>query len=663
MRSSTLLLITIFLILSATGNAIEVEGDVWGVWTPDHNPYLVVGEVRVPRESTLTIEPGVFVDFQGHYKFIVDSLATLLAVGTETDSIYFTSDDTLTGWHGIRFIWADEGCQLSYCRIEYGKAQGPGSDDSGGGVHCTHSSITISNNTFRYNFATRNGGGLCLSDSSHATATDNLFASNTAYRGAGMRCIRFSLATVSGNLFTKNHGYDTAGGLSCSYSDAVVTSNVFEENSARFGGGINIRHCAPTIVNNLVENNQATFGGGMNCRYSQATIENNIISSNFADQGGGIYSGRSNLTIRDNVISNNSAIQGGAAYFENSSSYIEDNSIAFNSAEQRGGGFYWASSFESTIRNTILWGDIAPEGSEIYHSYGSNPTVTYCDVQGGWPGIGNIDADPIFMGPEKEDFYLRWRSRCIDTGDPFLTDPDGTRSDIGAFYFNQDVDGIIELYPHDTPIVIPPEGGDIIYDGWVFNFLGHPRSADIWMFAFVPETGQYGPIHLYENVRLPSDSLGMNHITEHVPGVAPAGEYVFVSYVGDYPTIIDSSYFYFTKSGSVGGVIAPWFEGEGWFKELSSAESNLPTDYALSQNYPNPFNATTTINYQLPADGYVKLEAYNTLGQKVATLADSKQQAGYRSVVWDASEFSSGIYFYKLTAGDFKETKKVMLIK
>jgi hypothetical protein len=65
----------------------------------------------------------------------------------------------------------------------------------------------------------------------------------------------------------------------------------------------------------------------------------------------------------------------------------------------------------------------------------------------------------------------------------------------------------------------------------------------------------------------------------------------------------------------------------------------------------------------LPVHSHVKLEVYNTLGQKVATLVDSKQQAGYRSVVLDASEVSSGLYFYKLTAGDFTETKRMMLVK
>jgi hypothetical protein len=665
-RSSTLLLISIFLILSATGNAIEVEGDVWGVWTPDHNPYLVVGEVRVPPESTLTIEPGVLVNFQGHFKFMVDSTATLTAIGTEGDSIIFTTDDPSTGWRGIRFFKSNSSSQLSYCRIEYGKATGTLPDKNGGAVFCYQSGITISHNRITLNSAEGDGGGVFSESCSSLTISDNLIIENSAESGHG------------GGIFSEH----------C--DDLSIINNTISDNSALRGGAIQcVRNINVTVRDNTVNGN-STLNSGAGIRFQAVTdalISRNLVFGNWTlnepgGNGAGIYTrncGRDVIVSGNIVTENVAAGRGGGFFCRNARTTLINNSAAGNSAAL-GGGIACREYAHPLLVNTILWSDSAGSGPEIcLLNMNSDPctlSIAYCDVDGGMSGVridpgcvlnrgeGNLVDDPIFVDPHRYDLNLRWRSPCIDAGDPYLPlDPDGTRSDIGAFYFNQDVDGIIELYPHDTPIVIPPEGGDIIYDGWVFNFLGHPRSTDIWMFAFVPETGQYGPIHLYENVRLPNDSLGMNHITEHLPGVAPAGEYVFVSYVGDYPTIIDSSYFYFTKSASVGGVIAPWLEGEGWFKELSSAESNLPTDYALSQNYPNPFNATTTINYQLPADGYVKLEAYNTLGQKVATLADSKQQAGYRSVIWDASEFSSGIYFYKLTAGDFKETKKVMLIK
>jgi len=590
MRALLRLFVVAVVFFPLTGYATDVSGYQWGTWTRENSPYNVVGQIRVPPESTLVIEPGVVVNFRGHYRFKVDSSATLLAVGTETDSIYFTTDDTATGWHGIRFIYADSSSHISFCRLEYGKAIGnwPHPDAGGGAIYCGYSSPIISDNTIINNWAEVAGGGIYCYHSS-PEISNNTIGDNWAAHGGGISCRYDSNPTISGNSISGN----SAGG---------------------YGGGIYCRSSsAPLIIANMISGNSAGTGGGIYCWYwSHPPIINNTISGNSASGwGGGIFCHRSS----------------------------------------------------PTITNTILWGDTAPNSPEIYVG-NTNTIVIYCDVQGGWEGLGNIDADPLFVGAETADFHLRWRSPCIDSGDPSLTDPDGTRSDIGAFYFNQDVDGIVELYPRNTPIVIPPEGGEVVYDGWVFNFLGQPGRADIWTYAFVPEVGQYGPINLRENIYVPADSFGIDDITQHVPGDAPGGDYVFVAYVGDYPnTIIDSSYFYFTKSGSVSCEMAGWFEGDEWQKESDLAESNLPSAYALSQNYPNPFNATTTIQYQLAEDGQVVLDVCNLFGQKVATLVDGRQGAGYKSVSWDASSVSSGLYFYRLSAGDYTETRRMMVVK
>ena len=136
MKTSAILLLVGVFLLPSRVLATDVSGEQWGTWTKQNSPYNVIGEVRIPPESTLVIEPGVLVNFKGHYKFIVDSLATLLAVGTETDSIYFTTEDTATGWHGVRFLYADNNSQITFSRLEYGKATGEWPDNHGGAVYC-----------------------------------------------------------------------------------------------------------------------------------------------------------------------------------------------------------------------------------------------------------------------------------------------------------------------------------------------------------------------------------------------------------------------------------------------------------------------------------------------------------------------------------------------
>ena len=90
---------------------------------------------------------------------------------------------------------------------------------------------------------------------------------------------------------------------------------------------------------------------------------------------------------------------------------------------------------------------------------------------------------------------------------------------------------------------------------------------------------------------------------------------------------------------------------------------NLPTEFRLSQNYPNPFNPSTMINYTLPASSRVVLKVYDVLGREVRTLVDQYQAGGYYNVVFDASNLPSGLYFYRINAGTYSATKKLMLVK
>lgn len=114
--------------------------------------------------------------------------------------------------------------------------------------------------------------------------------------------------------------------------------------------------------------------------------------------------------------------------------------------------------------------------------------------------------------------------------------------------------------------------------------------------------------------------------------------------------------------------LAPEFSGGSVSLSSRAPNAALPTDFALSQNVPNPFNPTTDISFALPKDAKVSLEIYNVLGQHVKTLVDDYMRAGQQTVSWDGTDVTgrtvaSGVYFYKLNANEFSQTKKMMMLK
>ena len=113
----------------------------------------------------------------------------------------------------------------------------------------------------------------------------------------------------------------------------------------------------------------------------------------------------------------------------------------------------------------------------------------------------------------------------------------------------------------------------------------------------------------------------------------------------------------YTVNGS-GGLRAYSFSGY-----VGIAKTGHPGSYHLDQNYPNPFNPVTVINYQLPDDSEVELSIHDISGRKITTLINDRQLSGYHTAKWNASPLPSGVYFYRLQAGDFVETKKMVLMK
>jgi len=489
-------------------------GDVSGIWTQANSPYNINGEITIPNDSTLTIEPGVEIVFTGHYKFNVQG--RLLAIGTETDTIVFTINDTtgfhnLTipdgGWHGIRFIGtpsSNDWSKIVYCKLQYGKA------NTGAGYY------------------DRLGGALCA-NINKLLVSHCMFRNNTTY---------------------STDIYVTGGGAIAIFSNPIIEFCEFTENRSSWAAAICIwdSNIHPLIKNNYFHHNlgHGTIDigswGGSN---TSPVLINNVIANNHSNEcatpdGHGIIhfsNGGGKTVLINNTIVNNTCDGPGGAIFTN---------------------YYSATPL---LINNIIYGNTP---AQVRLDVSSGLDFYNCLIEGGKEGFSGatftgtyqncIDADPQIVG--LNDYHLQNTSPCIGAGIDSIQ--------IGASWF-------------------------------------------------------YSPPNCYYGSIRPN----------------PAG-----------------------SMPDIGACESP----EG----IVGVEENLsvyPTEYALSQNYPNPFNPSTTIKYSVPELSFVTIKFYDVLGSEVATLVNEEKPVGTYEVNWNATNLPSGVYFYRLQAGDFVQTRKMILLK
>ena len=106
-----------------------------------------------------------------------------------------------------------------------------------------------------------------------------------------------------------------------------------------------------------------------------------------------------------------------------------------------------------------------------------------------------------------------------------------------------------------------------------------------------------------------------------------------------------------------------WSDSSSLSTGINQLNQELPKKFSLSQNYPNPFNPSTKIKFTLPKPESVKIEVYNVIGQKVQTLLNKPMSAGYHELEFNGQNLSSGIYLYRIEAGEWKDVKKMILIR
>lgn len=218
----------------------------------------------------------------------------------------------------------------------------------------------------------------------------------------------------------------------------------------------------------------------------------------------------------------------------------------------------------------------------------------------------------------------------------------------------------VTLTPVNPPIIIPIGGGTFSFLVQITNNGTGPQTFDAWTEAVLPNGSTYGPILLRTGLTLPGGGALNRTLNQNVPGSAPAGAYTLCCKTGLYPaTVYASDDFPFTKAGVDASAAGEWF-CLGWDAFITEV---VPADYFLAQNAPNPFNPTTAISFGLSQSGHTELQVFDLLGRQVMELHNGYLQAGNYTFEFDASQLSSGVYFYTLNSGDFTASKKMLLVK
>jgi hypothetical protein len=287
---------------------------------------------------------------------------------------------------------------------------------------------------------------------------------------------------------------------------------------------------------------------------------------------------------------------------------------------------------------------------------------------------------------------------------------------VGIYGVDGSMDPIITMTPEDgDEFTIGSSGGSFGFNALLVNSTDETKFYEAYLWAQLPNENWYGPIAptpVTVRVR-PGRQVSVN-LNQRVPGGAPDGWYYFSGEIYLDGDLADEDGFYFWKGDPQSRGTEPisgnqelvartranvisdaddseWrsfydeygveakrgdvWTDEGLYHEdgvaisvLQLSAVALPNQYQLHQNYPNPFNPTTMIRYDLPEDALVNITIYDLMGHSVRSLVNSRQTAGYRSIQWDATNnlgepISAGMYIYTIQAGEFRQTKKMVLLK
>ncbi|MEO6695371.1 MAG: YCF48-related protein [Ignavibacteria bacterium] len=359
-----------------------------------------------------------------------------------------------------------------------------------------------------------------------------------------------------------------------------------------------------------------TTNGGDNWTLQNSPVSNNLIGVNFINSETGWISGHQGVALKTTNGGHLWSVQNSATNrnlffvkFANShSGWISSDEGILNTTN---GGANWMTQFHSNVG--------------IY-------SLFFYDSQLGWfaERLGNI-------------------YKTYDGGNTWtFTQNIPNSSGVWFDFINQHTGWSVG---YENKILMTTSGGN----HWLEQTSGAIGHQQLRCVDFSDSSDHTGWIAGFENTLMRTNNGGLNWIRQNTPVNT---DYTYIQFV--------TSLTGWAVGGN--GTIIKTISG-GDITSIEPSANNLSDNYSLSQNYPNPFNPTTKINYSIPNTQYTILKVYNILGNEIAILVNEKQNAGSYSVVFDGSNYPSGIYYYKLVvdsfgeSGEFNEVRKMILIK
>ena len=675
---------------SSIAFAIEVGGHLVEdtIWSPENNPYLVIENLYVDSGVILTILPGTEVkissasctswqelDQNFSYQngtniakmFWVDG--KIIAEGDEENRIIFTrsQNDPSYAWGTMYFTENADMSIFKYCDFSYSAiigivvglvAKGPLSLRNGRAIirrcnflnNCVGISserdtkeLEVTNNSFildeninpfmydmwnvhiqAYRFDNNNFPFVLIANNTFegngnyqaVYAEDLFFPFNSVYNCQGVRSYGnyFSnefincengienIASTSGSLFIKNNRF-IGGNDGVDIDDAYVeiSNNYFEDCDLDTG-----LQCSGKIFNNIINDGNVRTSGYLD-------VYQNI---GFNGEAGITITYRNESCFNNLSINNQYAFNGVFSDYYNNCIFLGNDELSLNGVHGN-----------PIFRNCILDFELPPE----------------CIDGGGNIWVDSLQAQSIFEDIQNEDFHLVINSIAIDAGFDTL-----------GYYYPFDMDYNHRIWDGDN-------NGTAIIDIGPYEY-GAPAFGGIEGYTYNPSTGEPVDYVLLKINNQPgeftfSDSIG------NFEYKLPAGIYDIYAERVFYDDVIE--YHVEVIDGEFTQIAIPMFEivdvVEQTIPNPSSQISNLT-------NYPNPFNPTTTIEFSIQYDNNVELSIFNIKGQKVKTLINEELQKGKHTAIWSGFDennklVSSGIYLYKIKAGNKESVKRMLLLK